>query len=336
MDLLIVANILKQERQQEILQGVSFTQRKFQKIAVAGESGAGKSSLLKIIAGLVQPDGGEVLFEGERVRGPFERLLPGQPGVAYLSQHFELHNNYRMEELLSYKNRLSDAEADELYDLCRIGHLLQRKNDQVSGGERQRIALAKLLTARPRLLLLDEPYSNLDLAHTNTLKSVIRDLGERWGITCLLVSHDPPDILSWADEILIMKDGSIVQHGAPEQIYRQPVSEYAAGLFGKYNLLSLAGAKAFAELGDGDPVPDGKRMLVRPESFKIAAPEDGRALAGTVGRLGYFGSYSEMEVLLPYDRIVVRVPAGDVTTARRLAPGEKVNILLDPGAAWHV
>ncbi|HMH20389.1 MAG TPA: ABC transporter ATP-binding protein [Puia sp.] len=333
MHLLTVSEVRKQERQQWVLKGVSFTQEKFQKIAIAGESGSGKSTLLRIIGGLTQRDEGEVSFEGESVKGPFEKLIPGHPGIAYLSQHFELHNNYRVEDLLSYKNLLSDEEAATLFSVCRISHLLQRRTDQLSGGERQRIALARLLTGMPRLLLLDEPFSNLDLAHTNILKSVIGDLGEKWGTTVLLVSHDPPDILSWADMILIMKDGMILQHGTPHEIYRRPVSEYAAGLFGKYNLLSSAGTKAIANLTG--VVPTGPRMLIRPEDFKIVAGGNG-SLSGKVTGTSFFGSYSEIEVRLPQDTITIRVASGDPIMARTPAKDKTVFISLAPDGVWYV
>src|ERR1700738_5338245 len=130
MDLLKVWGIRKGEGRDAMLKETSFSQQKGWKIAIAGESGSGKSTLLKIIAGLVQPDAGEVVFDGGKVKGPYERLIPGHPGIAYLSQHFELRNSYRVEEVLGYANLLSDEEAGTLYEVCRIGHLLKRKTDQ--------------------------------------------------------------------------------------------------------------------------------------------------------------------------------------------------------------
>jgi len=217
--------------------GISFTQKKGQNLAIAGETGSGKSTLLKIIGGLAEPSAGVVLFEGQRVLGPTERLVPGQPGIAYLSQHFELWHNYRVEEILSYANDMTPEESAELYAICHIDHLLGRRTDALSGGERQRIALARLLVRPPRLLLLDEPFSNLDMIHKDTLKRVIRNIGEQLGITCILVSHDPLDLMAWADEVLVLRDGGVEQQGPPERIYRQPINEYVAGLFGKYNLI---------------------------------------------------------------------------------------------------
>lgn len=326
MNLLEVLGVRKQEGDQEVLKGVSFTQREFQKIAIAGESGSGKSTLLKIVGGLTQADEGEVLFENVRVKGPLERLLPGQPGIAYLSQHYELRNHYRMEEILSYANTLSDEEAETLYDICHISHLMKRKNDQLSGGEKQRVALARLLTTAPRLLILDEPYSNLDPIHKSTLKKVIHEIGERLDITCLLVSHDPLDTLSWADEILIMKDGQIIQQGAPQQVYHQPVNEYVAALFGSYNLIPPAAAKDFKAL-PGIQV-NGKSLYIRPERFDITGEQE-CALKGTIREVHFLGSVYELIVQLPSGVITVK------TGNSHHKKGEEICLSLSPDDVWY-
>src|ERR1700722_3033857 len=219
MDLLQVVGV---DARGGALRGISFSQQRGQKLAVAGATGSGKSTLLKMIAGLVQPDEGVILFDGLRVSGPAETLVPGHPDIAYLSQDFELRNNYRVDEVLSYANELTEEEAGLLYAICRIDHLLRRRTDQLSGGERQRIALARLLVRPPKLLLLDEPYSNLDRVHKEILRSVIGDIADSMGISCILVSHDPQDILSWADEILVLNGGRLIQKASPERVYRQP------------------------------------------------------------------------------------------------------------------
>ena len=221
---------------QVALEKISFIQRKGQRLAIVGETGSGKSNLLKMIAGLVTPTQGAIYFEGSGVLGPLERLIPGQPGIAYLSQHFELWSNYRVSEVLSYANDLSPGEADSLYRLCDIAHLLSRRTDQLSGGERQRIALARLLVRPPRLLLLDEPFSNLDMIHKRSLKKTLHDSAVHFGISSILVSHDPLDILSWADEVLILRNGQLVQQGPPREVYTLPKDEYTAALLGDYTL----------------------------------------------------------------------------------------------------
>jgi ABC-type sugar transport system ATPase subunit len=300
---------------------VDFTQQRGQKMGLAGATGSGKSTLLKMIAGLVQPDAGEIRFEGSRVPGPLETLIPGHPEIAYLSQHFELWNNYKVKEILDYGNELSAEEAAALYEIGRIDHLLGRRTDQLSGGERQRIALVRLLVRLPRLLLLDEPFSNLDRVHKEILRSVIRDIGQNLGISCILVSHDPQDILSWADEILVLKAGRLVQKGTPERIYRHPIDEYTAGLFGKYNLLDPALTARIGRLAGADD--SGKSLLVRPEKLVLSAMGN-PAAQGRVMATTFLGPYYEIEVELADARLLVRTEMNVYQT------GQSVFIGLSP------
>ncbi|MBD0277534.1 MAG: ABC transporter ATP-binding protein [Flavisolibacter sp.] len=303
MSLLEVSGISRQEEDIYVLKDISFTQHEFQNTAIAGATGSGKTTLLKIIAGLVQPHAGEVLFEGTRVKGPDEKLIPGHPRIAYLSQHFELLHHYRVEEIIQMANQLSDEEADIICEVCRISHLLKRWTHQLSGGEKQRIALARLLVSSPGLLLLDEPYSNLDALHKSSLKSVLHDLGEELKITCLLVSHDPIDVLSWADEVQVLQEGQIVQKGSPEEVYHTPVNDYTASLFGKYNVLSSSLCQAFAEF-TGKNVRQ-KNPYVRPEHFGIVADES-KGLAGEVEQVHFMGNCYEIAVNISGDKIIVQ------------------------------
>ena len=311
-----------------MLKDVSFSLQRHQRIAIAGETGSGKSTLLKIIAGLMQPDTGEVQLNDERVLGPAEKLVPGHPDIAYLSQHFELPQFLRVEQALDYANALSNDDASTLFDVCRIGHLLKRRTDQLSGGERQRVAIARLLITSPSLLLLDEPFSNLDVAHKQLLKTVIEDIGASLNITCILVSHDPADTLSWADHILVIKAGRVVQQGSPAQVYRQPVDAYTAGLFGKYNLVDPASSRHIFELAGIKA--NGKSMLIRPEHFKIAR-QGTNTLTGTVSQVSFFGGYYEVEVALSHGNITLRKTAGDIAPK-----GETVHITFDPADVWLV
>jgi len=316
MSLLKVSAISKQQDGAFILKDISFEQQRFQHIAIAGETGSGKSSLLKVISGLAQPDSGQVLFEGQKVKGPLQVLIPGHPGVAYLSQYFELRHNYWVEEILSYANMLTDEEAQNIYKICQIDHLFRRRTDQLSGGEKQRIALARLLTTAPRLLLLDEPFSNLDMIHKQQLKGVINDISEKLEITCMLVSHDPQDILSWADTVFLMKNGEIIQQGTPQEVYNRPVNEYAAGLLGKYNLIPSAG--------------DGKSLLLRPEHFVISEQSSG-SFSGMVQAVTFWGSHYDIEVQPEKrNRLTVR----QLSTS--LKKGDTVHISVLPEHIWYL
>jgi ABC-type Fe3+/spermidine/putrescine transport system ATPase subunit len=320
MDLVTVTNISLVEQGTTIVAPISFTQRRGQKLALAGASGAGKSTLLQLVAGLAQPATGEVRIAGERVRRPHEALIPGHPGVAYLSQKSDLPHSLRVEQVLRYASKRPAAEAHALYELCRIDQLLPRRTDQISGGEQQRVALARLLLGAPRLLLLDEPFSNLDRANKRTMQAIIEEVGTRLGITCLLVSHDATDVLPWADEILVLRRGRLVQRGTPQQLYYQPVDEYVAALFGDYNLVRGADRQALGQAAD--TAPDAT-LLVRPEQLVLAT--DGPGLAGTVRAVRFLGSYYELEIQLPEN--VVRARASTAA----FAPGAAVRVSTEAG-----
>jgi iron(III) transport system ATP-binding protein len=291
-NMLEVRAISRFESGKAVVNGIGFELGQYRKCAVMGETGSGKSTLLKIIAGLVQPNAGQVFFNGERVLGPEEVLIPGHPGIAYLSQHFELLKNYKVIELMEMASKMDEEAAGLVFRVCEIEHLLQRKTNQLSGGERQRIALARLLLTKPSLLLLDEPFTNLDMQHKKTINKVVTELTDQLGIHCILVSHDPVDVLSWAEHIMIMKEGVVVQEGTPQDIYLKPTDAYVAGLLGEFNLIDAAHSttcKAW-ELNMKDAP-----YLIRPEQIIISKKTTG-GLTGEVKQVRFCGAYSAIEV----------------------------------------
>jgi ABC-type sulfate/molybdate transport systems ATPase subunit len=290
--MLSVEGIGRKKGNDFILREISFVQAADQHLAIAGETGSGKSTLLKIIAGLSQPDEGRVLFEEKRVLGPDEQLIAGHPHIGFLSQHFELRNNYWVHEILEYANKLTESEAAEIFHVCQIDHLLGRRTNELSGGEKQRIATARLLVNSPKLLLLDEPYSNLDMIHKQTMKQVIHNISEKLGISTILVSHEPADILPWADQLILLKDGCMVQQGTPEFVYSNPVDEYAAGLLGKYFLMPSSLALA---MGAPDPkLFENGTTIVRPGDIRISLDETG--VVARVSNKLFLGSCYEYRV----------------------------------------
>lgn len=307
MSLLEVREVSVNAGESRVLNQVSFRQESGEHLVVAGETGSGKSTLLKVIAGLAHADSGEVFFDGSRVVSPLEKLVPGHREIGYLSQQFELPKFLRVEQVLQYANAMEESTAQELYELCQISHLLKRKTDQLSGGERQRIALARLLSGEPRLLLLDEPFSNLDMPHKRTLKSVLHDIVSTLDISFILVSHDPCDTLPWADRILILNSGTTRQLGTAHQIYRDPVDDYCAGLFGAFvkppgTLLRALDASA-------------GRTYWRPEDFLIS----NTGIPAVVQHTHYFGSHYDCEIVIGGLSIVVR-------TDQNLSPGAEIFI----------
>ena len=297
MHLLAVEEISKEEEGRTLVKDVRFFISANKKIALMGETGSGKSTVMKMMAGLVQASSGNAYFEGQRIKGPDEVLLPGHPAIAYLSQHFELRSNYRVHELLEMANKMEDEEAAEIYQICRINHLLDRKVHQLSGGERQRIALARLLVGKPRLLLLDEPFTNLDLFNNRIINEVIHQVSNKMAITCVLVSHDPVEVLSWADELLIMRHGQLVFQGSPKEAYARPQDEYIAGLLGEYTLISTEHMTLLKMFGVEEMI------FIRPEKIGIGSdPTIG--IPGTVLEVKFIGAHyrllirtSEMELI---------------------------------------
>lgn len=322
MELVQVSGVSFEEGGAVVISPLSFSLLQGRKLAIAGESGAGKSTLLQLIGGLVEPTTGEVRIAGSRVRGPAVALVPGHPGVEYLSQKSDLPKFLRVSQVLRYASKRPLAEAQGIFELCRIAHLLDRRTDELSGGEQQRVALARRLLGSPRLLLLDEPFSNLDRVHKHLMQGIIEQLGQQLGITCVLVSHDATDTLSWADELLVLQQGRVVQRATPTDIYNKPANEYTAALFGDYNLVHGAEAQRLA-LKSTLAGP----LLVRPEQFRIEVA--GSGLPGRVRAIRFFGSYYELEVQLSENTIRVRT-----ATTQGLALGAEVGISLPPGSGW--
>lgn len=322
MVLLQVSGIDKEERGNRVLHAVSFSLDKGQRLGLMGETGSGKSTLLKIIGGWAQATKGEVRFKDNLVPGIDEKLVPGHPGIAYLSQQHSLPQHLRVEQILEYANKGEARRLSELSDVCRISHLRKRKTHELSGGEQQRVATALLLLAEPALLLLDEPFSNLDSGHKNLMKTIIAEAQQRLDLAIILASHDPLDILPWADDVLLLKQGRVVQHDSPETVYREPVNEYAAALLGSYNLLDAALLSL--------PTGSGKRAMVRPEGFEIRKANDPDAVRGIVQSVHFMGGF--YEVLADLHGQSIRVH----TTQSNSVKGDAIWLFLSPEAIWYV
>lgn len=292
MNILVGQKLSKRFGDRDIPVGVNIEIPKGGSIAIAGATGSGKSTLLKMLAGLLEPDEGAVLFNGQKIEGPLTKLIPGHEKIAYLSQYFELRNNYRVEEIYDYSNRLDDSLAKEIFELCQVSHLLKRRTDQLSGGERQRIALARVLLTGPEILLLDEPYSNLDLGQKTSLKDALYAVKETFKLTTVLVSHDPADILPFADIIHIMQEGRIIQSGSPQDIYYRPLNEYVAGLLGYYTIVDDHLRNIFNT--HQQPL-DKNLQFLRPEMLSISAEHHG-SIKGIIENISFMGAFQQTKV----------------------------------------
>jgi ABC-type sugar transport system ATPase subunit len=206
-------------------------------VSIVGESGSGKSTLLKIIYGLLAPDSGEVFFKGRHLEGPLEKLIPGHDSMKMLSQDFNLNIYARVyeniESMLSNEDlKGKKQKAIDMMKLLGIEHLANKKIVELSGGEQQRVALARAIITEPEVLLLDEPFSQLDALLKTQFRADLKHLCDHLGITIIMVSHDPVDGLTLANEIIILKDGKLIESGRPQDLYANPLHIYTAKLLG--------------------------------------------------------------------------------------------------------
>lgn len=291
MEWIKIEQINKVIKEKPALSNIDLVFHKNENTAIIGETGSGKSTLLKAIAGLVQPDTGKISLNGKKILGPEEKLIPGHHHIAYLSQYYELPIHLRVEQALEYANTLDPEDEQALYKICHIEHLMKRKTHELSGGEKQRIALVRLLLGKPQILLLDEPFSNFDNIHKNEMMQMVHEAAQKWDITCIMVSHMPKDVLAWADRIIVMKNSEVVQDGTPEEVYHTPKNEYVAGLLGDFNLFSK---ETLFKIGIEDIV-ESRNYIVRPESLHVVMP-DAANLKGRIQEKHFLGFGYLLEV----------------------------------------
>ncbi|MEO9966376.1 MAG: ABC transporter ATP-binding protein [Reichenbachiella sp.] len=238
-------------------------------VYLLGESGSGKSTLVKIIAGLEDADEGEVRVGDEEITGPAKHLVPGYENIAYVPQDFKLQEYWTVSDNIGKKiSHYSPADKDgriaELLELCQLQDYAERMPRELSGGQKQRIAIAAAIADDPDVVLLDEPFSNLDLPMKIAIRQEIIEILRSLEITVILVSHDPAEALAAADMIILLRDGQIEQMASPVTLYQRPHSHYAAKFLGPVNELKL----------------DGKIILKRPEEIKIS--ENGKFDASVI------------------------------------------------------
>lgn len=212
--------------------------------AIVGESGSGKSTLLRLIYGLLEPDAGEVRYRGWKVPGPREKLIPGHDAMRMVSQGFDDLNTYaNVWDNVASQLSNTDLEAKHtktayLLQQLRISHLAKQRVADLSGGEKQRVAIARALVNEPEVLLMDEPFNQVDAAFREVLQQDIRAIVLETGLTVIFVSHDPAEVLSMADLLIVMRRGRLVAKGNPVSLYQAPPNTYTARLLARSNVLS--------------------------------------------------------------------------------------------------
>lgn len=231
------------------IENVSFSVEKGSNIALIGESGSGKSTLLKLIYGLYDLNNGQIRFNDKLILGPKYNLIPGEDTIKYLAQDFDLMPYISVEENVGkflsnvYKD-IKKSRVLELLELVEMTEFAKVKAKLLSGGQQQRVALAKVLALEPEILLLDEPFSQIDAFRKNKLRRNLFAYLKQKQISCIVATHDSIESLSFSDQTIVIRNGKIVAKNSPENLFKTPPNHYVASLFGEVNqiqsdLLSL-------------------------------------------------------------------------------------------------
>ena len=320
---------------EDVLESICLTAKKGEFVTLLGSSGCGKTTTLRIIAGLEQPDSGQVFLDGKDVTS----LEPNQRNVNTVFQNYALFPHMNVADNIGYGLKLkktSKAEISrrvkEMLELVQLPGFERRKPSELSGGQRQRVAIARALVNNPEVLLLDEPLGALDLQLRRAMQHELKRLQKKLGITFIYVTHDQEEALTMSDTIVVMNQGYIQQMGSPEQIYNEPENAFVADFIGESNivpglmihdeLVEIFGARfACVDKGFGNNKP--VDVVIRPEDIDLLKPEEG-TLQGIVTHLIFKGVHYEMEVTTP-DGFEWLVHSTDMFPV-----GQQVGIHVDP------
>lgn len=328
---LTAQGLVRQFAGRRVVDDVSLSIEAGQVTCLLGPSGCGKSTTLRMIAGVDAPDAGLVQIDGQTVCGAGPAVPPERRSVGLMFQDFALFPHLSVADNVGFG--LVHLPAAER--ATRVGELLERVNlpgfarkypHELSGGEQQRVALARALAPRPRVMLMDEPFSGLDNRLRDGIRDATLDLLKDSGTAVLLVTHEPDEAMRMADEIALMRDGRIVQRGAPYNIYNAPVDKAAAAFFSDINVIRGVSRGALTETpfgefltpghADGAPVD----IVIRPQHLKIdfdrngrgpnPTPQDGTPARGSVARARFLGRESLVEFRMDFDgsTLTVAVP----------------------------
>jgi len=300
-----------------VVDAVSFAIQPGEMFFLLGPSGCGKTTVLRMLAGFIRPDSGDILFDQKRMND----VAPQHRNTAMVFQNYAIWPHLTVYENVAYgpRARKLDAESvrqrvDDALRVVRLEELAQRKPAQLSGGQQQRVALARALAVEPDLILLDEPLSNLDARLRLELRGELQRIHRETRTTCLYVTHDQEEALSLADRVAVMNRGRIEQIGTPADVYERPVSEFTARFMGEINVLP-----ADVPLAVKLKAPLGRKIGFRPEAARLT--DDG--VPAVVKRVTYLGSKTEL---------LVEAAAGEslkLWTRESVSPGETLHFTVD-------
>ena len=334
----------------QALTDVSLTIRRGEFFTLLGPSGCGKTTLLRLIAGFEQPTVGTLKIGGREVAG----LGPNQRPVNTVFQNYALFPHMSVADNIGFGLLMQGRPAAErketvarMLRLVRMEAMADRRPTAISGGQQQRVALARALAPQPRVLLLDEPLSALDLKLRKEMQSELKRLQLETGITFVFVTHDQEEALTMSDRIAVMSEGRILQTGAPEEIYNRPADRFVADFIGDTNFLEarveeVAGRAAKVRL-PGDAVveanlPEGAApgtgsmvtVVIRPEHARLA--EEAGVLSGQVEKSVFFGTDTHVHLRLADGSTFVLRRQNATAGTPAPAPGQEVAVALGNGA----
>jgi spermidine/putrescine transport system ATP-binding protein len=330
------------------LNDVSLTVGDNEFFTLLGPSGCGKTTLLRAIAGFEELTTGHIWLFGEEI----DHLPPNRRPVNTVFQQYALFPHMTVEgnvafglQMLKRQRAEIDATVRRMLDLVRLGAHAGRRPQQLSGGQQQRVALARALATHPKVLLLDEPLSALDLKLRQEMRAELKTIQRETGITFIFVTHDQEEALTMSDRIAVMADGRVQQIGGPDQIYEHPVNRFVASFIGETNLLPvtvfglenglarcrLEGGKELLAEGGAGKLGQRATLSLRPEKVALG-PVGGAGPEGTVEQIVYLGTDTQIAIRLDGgQRVLARVQ-----NARRRAEigvGERVGLEIEAGAA---
>jgi iron(III) transport system ATP-binding protein len=323
----------------EAVKGISFSIQPGEFLTLLGPSGCGKTTTLRCIAGLEDPVGGSITLDGKEIASQDRQLPPERRGINMVFQSYAVWPHMTVEKNVGYGLAKLDKTASaervaEVLSLVGLGAYAKRYGTELSGGQQQRVALARAIVTRPKLLLFDEPLSNLDAGLREQMRFELLELQRTVGITSVYVTHDQTEAMSMSDRVVLMKDGLIEQLDEPREIYRRPATEFAANFLGRANVIrgTLDPGDPTRATADGVAVVsedayDGEGAAVtavfRSENVVVGAAAQGleNRWTATVERVAFLGRHLD---------VVLRLPVGVIRAEIR------IDAAVEPGATVEV
>ncbi|GAA3736741.1 MULTISPECIES: ABC transporter ATP-binding protein [Flavobacterium] len=266
--MLDIQNISFSYTESPVIKNISFSIEKGQNVAIIGESGCGKSTLLKLIYGLYDLNEGNIFYGDKPILGPKFNLIPGMPYMKYLAQDFDLSPYETVAEnvgkfLSNGFANMKKLRVQELLEMVEMDQFANVKTKFLSGGQQQRVALVRVLALEPEVILLDEPFSQIDAFRKNALRRNLFRYLKQKGITCIIATHDSTDALSFADQAIVMRNGEVLVKDDPSKIYEDPKVKYVASLFGEVNEIPTHLLLSYPD--------ETHKTLVYPHQFKMVS-----------------------------------------------------------------